>query len=201
MHSIGITGGVGAGKTEILKYIRRHYKCEIYLADEVANQVKEPGQPCYDQLVALLGKGILAPDGKIDRTAMAARIFIHKSLLDKVNALVHPAVQVYLSEKIRMGRNNPQLELLFIEAALLIEAGYKHQVDELWYIHADESIRRQRLLEDRNYSHERITQIMQQQLEEETFRKECDVVIENNGSLEDCFRQVDRRLEAYTWLD
>jgi dephospho-CoA kinase len=200
MHSIGITGGVGAGKTEILKYIRKHYLCEIYLADEVANEVKEPGHPCYDQLLKLLGKGILDKEGKIDRIAMAAKIFMNKALLDKVNALIHPAVREYLLEKIKLGKENPGLELLFIEAALLIEAGYKDKVDEMWYIHADESIRRQRLAEDRNYSQERITQIMQRQLEEETFRRECDVVIENNGSLEDCYRQVDRRLEAFTWL-
>jgi dephospho-CoA kinase len=201
MHSIGITGGIGAGKTEILKYIRKHYLCEIYLADHVANEVKEPGHPCYDRLVQLLGKQILDKEGKIDRIAMAAKIFMNKELLDKVNALIHPAVREYLLEKMKQGKENPKLELLFIEAALLIETGYKDQVDEMWYIHADEHIRRARLLEERNYSHERVTQIMQQQLEEETFRKECDVVIENNGSLEDCYRQVNRRLEAFTWLE
>ena len=59
MRFIGITGGVGAGKTEILKYIGQHYKCEIYLADEIGHKVKEPGTEGYHALVALMGDGIL----------------------------------------------------------------------------------------------------------------------------------------------
>ena len=65
MRFIGITGGVGAGKTEILKYIGQHYKCEIYLADEIGHKVKEPGTEGYRALVALLGEEILAADGQI----------------------------------------------------------------------------------------------------------------------------------------
>ena len=75
MRFIGITGGVGAGKTEILKYIGQHYKCEIYLADEIGHKVKEPGTEGYHALVALMGDGILAPDGQIDKPSMAAKDF------------------------------------------------------------------------------------------------------------------------------
>ena len=74
MKFIGITGGIGAGKSEILSYIRKHYICEIYLADEVAHLVKEPGTKCYEKLIELLGKEILSPDGQIDKGKMAGRI-------------------------------------------------------------------------------------------------------------------------------
>lgn len=93
MRFIGITGGVGAGKTEILKYIGQHYKCEIYLADEIGHKVKEPGTEGYHALVALMGDGILAPDGQIDKLAMAAKIFADPTLLEQVNAIIHPAVK------------------------------------------------------------------------------------------------------------
>ena len=63
MRFIGITGGVGAGKTEILKYIGQHYKCEIYLADDIGHKVKEPGTEGYQALVELLGRDILRADG------------------------------------------------------------------------------------------------------------------------------------------
>ena len=92
MHFIGITGGVGAGKTEILQYIRQHYKCEIYLADEVAHQVKRAGTACFARLVELLGEEIVSADGEIDKAVMADRIFSDAGLLEKVNAIVHPAV-------------------------------------------------------------------------------------------------------------
>ena len=64
MRFIGITGGVGAGKTEILKYIGQHYKCEIYLADDIGHKVKEPGTEGYQALVELLGRDILRADGQ-----------------------------------------------------------------------------------------------------------------------------------------
>lgn len=198
MRLIGITGGVGAGKSEILQYISRHYKCEIYLADQVAHKVKEPGQPCYDKLVALMGKSILRPDGTIDKTAMASRIFIDRELLIKVNELVHPAVKKYLSDRVEEAGKDPEVELFFIEAALLIETGYKEVVDELWYIYAGEAVRRNRLQASRGYTPEKISQIMDKQLSEEAFRKACDFVIDNSGSLEDSYRQIDEHLQSFT---
>ena len=160
MRLIGITGGVGAGKSEILQYIEKHYKCEVYMADQVAHKVQEPGQPCYEKLVEIMGKDVLKPDGTIDRTIMAARIFLEKELLLKVNELIHPAVQNYLLDRVKEARENPQIELFFIEAALLIETGYKEIVDEMWYIHADEEVRRKRLELNRGYAPIKITQII-----------------------------------------
>ncbi|MBO4976155.1 MAG: dephospho-CoA kinase [Lachnospiraceae bacterium] len=198
MKLIGITGGVGAGKSEILQYIKKHYKCEIYLADQVAHEVQSPGQPCYRKIVELMGKGILQEDGTIDRAKMASRIFIEKELLLKVNALVHPAVQNYLLDRVQEANRNPEVELFFIEAALLIETGYKEIVDEMWYIYADEKVRRNRLEASRGYTPQKITQIMDKQLSEEAFREACDFVIDNSGVLEDSFRQIDERLKTYS---
>lgn len=198
MRLIGITGGVGAGKSEILQYIRKHYKCEIYLADQVAHEVKSPGQPCYQKMVELMGNGILQEDGTIDRAKMASRIFLEKELLLKVNALVHPAVQTYLLDRVKEARQNPEVELFFIEAALLIETGYKEIADEMWYIYADEKVRRNRLEASRGYTPQKISQIMDKQLSEEAFREACDFVIDNSGTLEDSFRQIDERLETYS---
>ena len=125
MRFIGITGGVGAGKTEILKYIGQHYKCEIYLADEIGHKVKEPGTEGYHALVALMGDGILAPDGQIDKPAMAAKIFADPTLLEQVNAIIHPAVKKYLADRLAEAKNKGDVELFFVEAALLIESGAK----------------------------------------------------------------------------
>lgn len=198
---IGITGGIGAGKTEILSYIRKHYRAEIYLADEVAHKVKEPGEAAYEPLVALLGKEILQKDGFIDKGKMADIIFKDKAVLEKVNAIIHPAVRSFLENAVSRARESSNTELFFIEAALLIEAGYKEIVDELWYIHADRSVREMRLKANRGYSGEKIEEIMGQQLSEEEFRKECDFVIDNSKTLLQAYRQIDERLEAYTWQD
>ncbi len=198
MRLIGITGGVGAGKTEILQYLKKNYYCEVYLADQVAHKVQEPGQPCYDKLVEILGKDILKQDGTIDRSLMASRIFREKDLLLQVNALVHPAVKEYLLERVKEAMENPQIELFFIEAALLIETGYKEIVDEMWYIYAHEEVRRKRLQCSRGYSPIKITQIMDNQLSEVAFRSASDFVIDNSGTTEESFRQIDERLKSYT---
>ena len=197
MRVIGITGGVGCGKTQVLSYIKNKYNCEVILADEVAHMVKEPGQSCYEALVDLLGKEILAPDGQIDRGAMAEKIFKDEVLLKQVNELIHPAVKEYNLRAIQKAREEEKLDFLFIEAALLIEDGYGQIVDELWYIYATEAVRRARLKESRSYSDEKITGILGRQLSEEEYRRHCKVVIDNSGDLKDTYEQIDRKLEEY----
>lgn len=201
MKVIGITGGVGAGKSEILKYIKVHYKCEIHLADEVAHLVKEPGTKCFGELVELLGEDVLGPDGAIDKAVMASKIFGDERILEQVNAIVHPAVKEYILEHLQAARERGDAELFFVEAALLIEAGYVPLVDEMWYIYATEDVRAKRLKEARGYSDEKIANIIKNQLSEEEFRKACDFVIDNSGELSDSFEQIDKKLEAYTWQE
>lgn len=194
MKLIGITGGVGAGKSAILDYLQNHCNCRIELADLVAHKVKEPGQPCYDVLVELLGKEVLLPDGAIDKGKMAEIIFSDKEKLKAVNALIHPAVKEYLLKAVEEERKKAQIDYFFIEAALLIEEGYEKIVDELWYIYTKKEIRIERLKNSRGYSEEKIESIMNGQLSEEEFRKHCVFVIDNNGSLEETCRQIDRKL-------
>lgn len=201
MRFIGITGGVGAGKTEILKYIGQHYKCEIYLADEIGHKVKEPGTEGYRALVELLGNGILAADGQIDKAAMAAKIFADPMILEQVNAIIHPAVKKYLADRLAEARDRGDVELFFVEAALLIENGFDGIVDEMWYIYAGEDVRRKRLSENRGYTPEKIEKIMTSQLSEEAFREHCDFVIDNSDSLEESYRQIRQKLEAYSWRE
>ena len=137
MKLIGITGGVGAGKTQVLSYLASHCSCRILLADDVANEVKLPGQECYGQLVELLGEGVLDAEGRIDKGKMAALIFADRELLAKVNAIIHPAVKVYILQEVDKERKAGRIAFFFLEAALLIEEGYGKVADELWYIHAD----------------------------------------------------------------
>jgi dephospho-CoA kinase len=97
----------------------------------------------------------------------------------------------YIMERYVRANDKGQVEYFFVEAALLIEAGYKQVVDELWYIHADRKVREERLRSSRGYSDQRIADIMSKQLTEEEFFKECDFVIDNSGELEETFRQID----------
>ena len=190
MMTIGITGGVGAGKSQILSYIEEHYNSKVIRADEVAQLLEEPGHECYDRIVALLGSDVLREDGSIDKKIMAAVIFNDKEKLAGINAIIHPEVKKYIIEQIQKEKKAEIIDFLFIEAALLIEEHYDEFVDEMWNIHTDIEIRSKRLAQSRQYSAERIANIMRGQLSEEEFRKHCSVVIINNGDLEETYKQI-----------
>ncbi len=197
MKVIGVTGGVGAGKSEVLAFLLEHYNCRVIMADRVAHQLEEPGGKCFEPLKVLLGADVLTPEGKIDKQKMAARIFGDAAILEQVNGIVHPAVKAYLLEQIAQERVARKFDYLFIEAALLIEEGYTGIVDEMWYIHADVSVRRQRLKQARGYSDEKIDSILAKQLPEEAFYKHCRVVIENSGTLISVYQQIEKELGEY----
>lgn len=197
MKVIGITGGVGTGKSALLAYIKEHYNCQVILADEVAHRVEEPGQQCYLRLVELLGKEVLNEDGTIHKAKMAEKIFADSEILQKVNAIIHPAVKKYILREIAFQRTEEKIDFLFVEAALLIEDGYEELLDEIWYIHTETDVRRERLKESRCYSDEKIDRILAGQLSEEEFRAHCKVIIDNSGSLTKACEQIDKKLEEY----
>ena len=93
---IGITGGVGAGKSTILDYIKENYNARVIYSDQVANDIKKRGYPAYNELVELLGREVLDSDLEIDKAKMAEAIFQDKTLLDKVNNVLHPAVNTFI---------------------------------------------------------------------------------------------------------
>jgi len=192
MKTIGITGGVGAGKSEVLGLIGSMCSCIIVKADDLARSLEVRGEVCYDPLVELLGKEVLDENLEIDPRKMAAMIFADGSehLLSKVNAIVHPAVKSRILKMIDDARSEGTADWFFLEAALLIEDHYDKIVDELWYIYAGDDIRRDRLKSSRGYSDEKISELMGSQSSDETFRKYCKVVIDNSGSLEDTRKQL-----------
>mgnify|MGYP004502424057 FL=1 len=191
MKFVGITGGVGAGKTEILKFLAEQEKIEVMLADEIAHELMEPDGACYEKLKELFaGDAVFGADGKIERNRMAEVIFSDAAKREKLNDIVHPAVKTYVMERVKKEREKKELHVLVLEAALLIEEGYDSICDELWYIYTTEENREKRLMQNRGYSKEKVAQIFKSQLTEETYRKYCRVVIDNNGTKEDAVRQV-----------
>lgn len=210
MKLIGVTGGVGAGKSEILNYMKSNYNCRILLADEAARALEAPGGALYQPLLRLLeeypaagqadGKApasITLQDGWINNPEMARRIFSEPDLLKKVNQLVHPAVKEYILSSFAREKEAGLLDFFVVEAALLIECGYGENVDAMWYIYCDEDERRRRLKASRGYSDEKIDNILKSQLSEQTFRENADVVIDNSGTIENACAQVDEALRAY----
>lgn len=194
MRSIGITGGIGAGKSEIIKYIANRQDVVFIIADKLAYELESPGNECYDRIVRALGEEVLDSNGEINKKKMAAAIFSDSSLLETVNSIIHPAVKEHIIKRMNESRNMG-MKFFFVEAALLIEEGYETILDELWYIRADEDIRRDRLKKSRGYSDEKIDSIFENQLDDEEFIKHCKVIIDNSGELSETYKQIDEALK------
>lgn len=195
MRFIGITGGVGAGKSAILSYLGTKPKVKVMLADEIAHDLMEPGTGCFEKLkMQFADEDIYRPDGAFDREKLAAVIFSDEKKRKEMNGIVHPAVREYVLLQKEKEQKKGELSLLVLEAALLIEEHYDEICDELWYIYTREDIRRERLMASRGYSTEKVDRIFASQLTEEVYREHCRVVIDNNGSVEEAFAQIDRAL-------
>ena len=195
MKFIGITGGVGAGKSAILSYLAKKPNTRVMLADEIAHKLMEPGTDCYREIVErFAGEDILQENGSFDRGKLAQIIFGNPKKREVMNAIVHPAVKEYVREQYKKEKEAGELSLLVLEAALLIEEEYDEICDELWYIYTNEENRRKRLKESRGYSDEKIDNIFKSQLGEQEFRESTQVTIDNNGNLEETILQIERAL-------
>lgn len=182
---IGITGGVGAGKTTVLEYIREHYNAKILSGDEIARELQTPGNPVYDAIKETFpDESLYQPDGSMDRAAFARVVFSDEDKRNRLNELVHPAVKRYIIEEFEREQKRAEKDFLILEAALLIEGHYDELCDELWYVYASEATRAKRLTESRGYSQEKIERIFASQLPEAVYRHHCAAVIDNDGDRE-----------------
>lgn len=185
MKFIGITGGVGAGKSSILTYLAGQKGIRTMMADRIAEELMEPGGSCYEALRELFAADdVFENDGTLNRTAMAAVLFENDEKRNMVNRLVHPAVKQYVLEQKQMEEEKGELDFLILEAALLIEEHYDEICDELWYIYTSKEIRIQRLLEGRGGSREKWLQVIANQSSDAFYENNCDVVIDNTESKE-----------------
>lgn len=189
MKVLGITGGVGSGKSEVLQFLREEYQAVICQLDEVAKLLQKNGQACYRRIVDTFGREVVAADGELNRETLGKLVFSDSGKLQTLNEIVHPEVKRWVQHDIRK-KAQEGVTLYVIEAALLPTAGYEEICEEMWYIYTEEAVRRRRLTASRGYTEEKITQMMHAQPSEEAFRTACTVVIDNSGSFENTKEQI-----------
>ncbi len=194
MKVIGITGGVGAGKSEILKYLKEQHGAVVVEADKVGHLLMEPGKRCYQEILEIFGEHILNKDQTINRGALGKIVFADKALLEKLNRIIHPGVKAYIAEQIEREKAAGKTDYFVVEAALLLEDHYDVICDEIWYIDTNTEVRKVRLKESRGYDEEKIASIMANQKSPEEFKNACQAVIDNSGNLTDTHKQIDKQL-------
>ena len=199
MITIGITGGVGAGKSTVLDFFAEKYQAYVIKADEIGHLVMEPGQECYEPVIALFGKQIIKDDKTIDRRQVSDVVFSHPDMLERLNEIIHPAVKRYIRRQLELKRQQGQ-KICVVEAALLLEDHYQEFCDTIWYIHTDQEVRIRRLMENRGYTREKSISIIASQAPEEFFRANADYVVVNNTDLKETWQQIEEGIRKYeTW--
>ena len=199
MITIGITGGVGAGKSTVLDFLAEKYQAYVMKADEIGHLVMEPGQECYEPVIALFGKQIIKDDKTIDCRQVSDVVFSHPDMLERLNEIIHPAVKRYIRRQLELKRQQGQ-KICVVEAALLLEDHYQEFCDTIWYIHTDQEIRIRRLMENRGYTREKSISIIASQAPEEFFRANADYVVVNNTDLKETWQQIEEGIRKYETL-
>lgn len=182
---IGITGGVGSGKSTVLQILKEEYQAEIIEADAVARELMEPGGSVYQAVVNTFGPPILqdmpaAGEAPIDRNALAKIVFADRSRREMLNALTHPAVKDEVIRRIAASRAS----LIVYESAIPYEARMKELCDEIWYVYAPQEVRIGRLTASRGYTREKCLAMMASQMSDDEFRRISNRVIDNGGTEE-----------------
>lgn len=183
MQVIGLTGGVGSGKSLAARMLSRHCNADLLIADDLGAVAMEPETDSFRQIVDHFGGGVVREDGTLDREWLAWRIFSDEQERNVLNGIIHPVVIRYIEEYIR--QREKKKGIIVLESAILFEAGCDRFCDSIWYVHVPEEVRAERLIADRGYSGEKIQAIMKKQLPAEEFLRRCDVVVENNGTKEE----------------
>jgi dephospho-CoA kinase len=193
MRLIGVTGGIGSGKSEVLAYLEKRWGAKVIRLDDISRGLLSENGKCTQAAVELLGREIVMADGTLDRKLIASKILKDEKLRTGLDAIIHPEVKKETLRLVREYRKEGAL-VCAIEAALLIEEKYDEICDELWYIYASEKTRRERLIRTRGYSEEKIRQFFGRQLSEGEFRRHANLVIDNDGEFSETEKQIDKGL-------
>jgi len=195
MKIIGITGGIGSGKSLVANILKNKYHAEIINTDQVAKEQMNIGGVSYQKVVDCFGTDILSEDGSINRAKLASIVFTDKEKLLTLDQLTHPPVLQIVKEEILRAANPGSIPYLVIETALMIEAGFDYICDEVWYVYAPEEDRRNRLKQERNYTDEKIDSVFERQCKVQEFRAKFPKVVENIGDIMYLEQQIDKLLE------
>ena len=178
---IGLTGGAGSGKSYVAGLLSEVCRVCHINTDQISRLQMQKGGCVYEKVLDYFGPEYLDEDGEINRTKLGEYIFQHPEELAVLNALTHPAVKDEVRRIIEKAEKGGY-DVILLESALLIEAGYMEICDDVWYVYANRNVRRKRLQETRGYSESRVRDMFRRQSSDKFFREHADFVINNNDN-------------------
>ncbi len=194
---IGLTGGIGSGKTLVARMFRE-LGAVIIDADVIAREVVSPGGPAYDPVVRVFGPGVLRPDGVIDRKALAARVFGDTEARRQLNALTHPHIRRRMAEDVERAVRAPGVDVIVLDIPLLLETteGRDLGLDGIVVVDAADDVRLERIMARNGLSRASAQRRLAAQMPLRDKVERADWVIDNNGTPEATGEQVRTLWEA-----
>jgi dephospho-CoA kinase len=193
MLRVGLTGGIASGKTTVAALLRKH-GCQVLDADILGHDLMQPGKPAYAEIVKEFGNGVLAPDKAIDRAKLGAVVFSDAEKRTRLNQILHPRI-MEATQKWFEALAAKDTDVAFVEAALLVEAGYHKDLDRLVVCWSKPEQQLERLLK-RGLSRQQARQRVAAQMPADEKRRVADRVIDCSGTLAKTERQVIDALAA-----
>ncbi|MBC7443285.1 MAG: dephospho-CoA kinase [Ramlibacter sp.] len=190
MYLIGLTGGIASGKSTVARRLVRHGAVHID-ADQLARLAVAPGTPSLEQIKASFGAGVLGADGSLNRAALGTVVFADPGALERLNAIVHPAVRALSDECIRAAEAADPEAVVVYDVPLLVEAAVDHPFDLVVVTQADEETRVRRMVELRSMDADEAERRIRAQASDADRRAIADVVIDTGGTLQQTLEQVD----------
>lgn len=193
---VGLTGGIASGKSEVAAELNRR-GAKVIDADQVAREVVTPGAPTYERLIEVFGRGILDGDGCLDRTLLGRVVFGDEEKRRLLNGITHPAIFSEIAGQIKdyaEGLEKGGVPAVVVDAALIVDVGIMGMFDVLLVVTSDESSRVVRLVESRGMAASDARERIESQVPDSQRLARADVVIENDGSIDDL-----RLLVARVW--
>jgi len=194
MLLIGLTGGIGSGKSSVSARLAER-GAVVVDADAIVHELQSPGQPVLAEMVAAFGPAILRADGTLDRQAVADLVFGDDEALATLNAIVHPAVGAEIAGRLAAAADTDAVVIL--DVPLLVESG-RDDLAGLLVVDVDPDLAVRRLVEQRGFREDDARARIARQASREARRARADLVIDNSGSLADLEAQVDA---AWAWIE
>jgi dephospho-CoA kinase len=188
---IGITGGIGSGKSTVSTTLR-DLGAAVVDADLLAKSVTASGGKAFDELVDFFGRDILGKDGEVDRQKLAEIVFRDKKMLDALNEITHKYVVEKIYDTVELLKNSGKWDVIVLDVPIPIEKGFLDLADEVWVVVADRDVRTRRIMERSGYSYEEALKRIDSQMKDDEYVKLADEVLYNDDSIEELEQAVVR---------
>ncbi len=191
MLRVGLTGGIGTGKSTVAGMFEE-LGCVVLRLDQLGHELMAPGRPAYDEIIRTFGAEVRAPDGTIDRNKLAQLVFADPAQLARLNAIVHPCVLEETERRLEEIAHDMPDAIVIVEAALLVESGYHRRLDKLIVTWCTREQQRARLIERTGLSPAEAEQRIAAQMPQAEKRRHADYLIDCSSTLESTRAQVER---------